>query len=286
MKITRIQRIRNHRIFRDFSWPKDLADFGRLNLIYGWNGSGKTTLSDLFRSLSAKQPIANGEYEFQLDQHIVKSTNIESASVPPIRVFNRNSIDASVFETIGKHLSPIYFLGENSVEKQKQVEALKADLTKAEAARIQASSKHQAAQSDFESFCTNQAKIVRELLTASGSSYNNYDKRNFKEAANALTKETYKSFLLNEQQKEQHRKAKDGKPKPKVQAVRADYPDLAGLTGETQRLLGQSVVSRVLDELAGDPAVASWVATGLMLHTGEHASENCRFCGKVPMALL
>lgn len=280
MKITRIQRIRNHRIFRDFSWPKDLADFGRLNLIYGWNGSGKTTLSDLVRSLAAKQPIANGEYEFQIDQKIVKSTNIESASVPPIRVFNRSSIDASVFETVGKHLSPIYFLGENSVEKQKQVEALKGDLTKAEVVRTQARSKHQAAQSDFESFCTDQAKIVRELLTAPGSSYNNYDKRNFKEAANGLTKETYKSFLLDEQQKERHREAKDGKPKSKVQAVRVDYPDLAKLTGETQRLLGQSVVSRVLDELAGDPAVASWVATGLMLHTGEHASENCRFCGK------
>ena len=115
MKITRIQRIRNHRIFRDFSWPKDLADFDRFNLIYGWNGSGKTTLSDLFRNLSAKQPIVDGEYEFQIDQRMVKSTNIESASVPPIRIFNRNSIDASVFETVGSHLSPIYFLGEDSV---------------------------------------------------------------------------------------------------------------------------------------------------------------------------
>ncbi|MRR49669.1 MAG: hypothetical protein EG825_01945 [Rhodocyclaceae bacterium] len=280
MRVTRIQRIRNHRIFRDFSWPKDLADFGRFNLIYGWNGSGKTTLSDLFRNLSAKQPIADGEYEFQIDQRMVKSTSIESASVPPIRVFNRNSIDASVFETVGKHLSPIYFLGENSVEKQKQVEALKGDLAKAEAARIETRSKHQAAQSDFESFCTDQARIIRELLTAPGSSYNNYDKRNFKDAASGLKKETYESLLLDEQQKERLREAKDGKPKPKIQAVQADYPDLAELTGETQRLLGQSVVSRVLDELAGDPAVASWVATGLTLHTGEHASETCRFCGK------
>ena len=281
MKITRIQRIRNHRIFRDFSWPKDLADFDRFNLIYGWNGSGKTTLSDLFRNLSAKQPIVDGEYEFQIDQRMVKSTNIESASVPPIRIFNRNSIDASVFETVGSHLSPIYFLGEDSVEKQKQVEALKGDLAKAEIAHIQTKSKHQAAQSDFESFCTDQARIIRELLTAPGSSYNNYDKRNFKDAANGLKKENYARVILDERQKKELRAAKDGKPKPKVQAVQAEYPDLVELTGETQRLLGQSVVSRVLDELAGDLAVASWVATGLILHTGEHSSETCRFCGKV-----
>lgn len=280
MKITRIQRIRNHRIFHDFSWPKDLANFDRFNLIYGWNGSGKTTLSDLFRNLSSKQPIVGGEYEFQIDQLVVKSVSIESASVPPIRVFNRNSIDASVFETVGKHLSPIYFLGENSVEKQKQVEVLKGDLTKAEVARIQAQSKHQSAQSDFESFCTDQARIIRELLTAPGSSYNNYDKRNFKEAANGLKKETYAKLILDEKQKKQLRAAKDGKPKPKVQVEEIDYPDLAELTRETQRLLEQSVVSRVLDELAGDPVVAAWVATGLTLHTGEHASESCRFCGK------
>ena len=44
MKLTRIGKIKAHRVFRDFSWPTDLQPFAQFNLIYGWNGSGKTTL--------------------------------------------------------------------------------------------------------------------------------------------------------------------------------------------------------------------------------------------------
>lgn len=281
MKITRIQRIRNYRVFRDFSWPADLPDFDRFNLIYGWNGSGKTTLSELFRRLDGKQPAFEGELEFVVDQHTVTNRNLGSLALPQIRVFNRNFIDASVFETVGKQLSPIYFLGEDSVEKQKQVEALKGELQKAETERVLAHSKHQAALSDFESFSTDQARVIKELLTAPGSSYNNYDKRGFKEAASKLKEDTYQSLLLNEEQKEKLRQAKDGKPKKKIAVFQASYPDVAKITSETQRLLGQSVVSRVLDELAKNPQIAAWVGAGLPLHVGEHASESCRFCGYV-----
>jgi wobble nucleotide-excising tRNase len=53
--------MRNCGVFRDFSWPSDLSDFGRYNLIYGWNGSGKTTLSRLFRALENKTALPSGE---------------------------------------------------------------------------------------------------------------------------------------------------------------------------------------------------------------------------------
>jgi len=49
--VTRISRIRNLGVFRQFDWPPSLADFERYNLIYGWNWSGKTLLSRVFASL-------------------------------------------------------------------------------------------------------------------------------------------------------------------------------------------------------------------------------------------
>lgn len=279
MKINRVARLRNHRVFRDFSWPEDLPEFSRFNLIYGWNGSGKTTLSGLFGQLGNRQA-PEGEFEFTIDEIAVTSRNLDDASVPPIRVFNRNFIDAAVFETAGKHFSPIYFLGEDSVEKQKQVEAFKAELENANAAHFNARAKQEATVSEFEAFCTNQARIIRELLTAPGSTYNNYDKRNFKEVSSRLKVEHYKSHILDEQQKTKLKQAKDGKPKPRIPEFKAEYPDLTALTGEAQRLLGQSVVSRVLEELSNEPPIASWVGAGLPLHTGDHASETCRFCGQ------
>ena len=65
--ITRISKIHGHRIFGDFSWPANLPEFGRFNLIYGWNASGKTTLSNLLRFLEKKEPILEGTVDFQID---------------------------------------------------------------------------------------------------------------------------------------------------------------------------------------------------------------------------
>lgn len=280
MKITRVQRMRNYRVFRDFTWPADLPDFGRFNLIYGWNGSGKTTLSGLFRQLGNPQAVQEGEFEFIIDQHAVTNKNLDSAALPPIRVFNRNFIDAAVFETVGKQFSPIYFLGEDSVEKQKQVKTLKLDLEQAQIELTNAHTKQEAALSEYETFCTDQARIIRELLTAPGSPYNNYDKRNFKETLRQFKDETYEDYLLDEQQKAKLRQAKDGKSKLKIPVFQADYPNLSELTSAAQHLLSKSVVSRVIEELAKDPPVALWVGAGLPLHTDDHASATCRFCGQ------
>lgn len=279
MKITRLQRIRDYRIFRDYSWHAGLLDFSRFNLVYGWNGSGKTSLSHLFKLLGERQTTAGGEFEFVVDDKVVTDKNINAALVPPIRVFNRNFVDASVFETVGKELSPIYFLGEDSAEKQKQVEALRGQLETATAEHSKARSKHDAASSEYEAFCTDQARLIRELLTAPSSSYNNYDKRNFKEAATKLKDDSYKTFLLDDEQKSKLKQTRELKSKSKVPIFTDSYPDLAGLTKEAQSLLGQSVISSVLDELSRDPSIASWVEMGLPFHADNH-SETCRFCGQ------
>ena len=65
-RIERISRVRNFRMFRDFTWPQGLADFKRFNLIYGPNGSGKTTLSTLFKFLENREPPSEGQFEFQI----------------------------------------------------------------------------------------------------------------------------------------------------------------------------------------------------------------------------
>jgi AAA15 family ATPase/GTPase len=66
MRISRLTKIKRHRVFRDFIWPNDLPAFAQFNVIYGWNGSGKTTLSSLFASLQDKHAITEGEVEFEL----------------------------------------------------------------------------------------------------------------------------------------------------------------------------------------------------------------------------
>jgi wobble nucleotide-excising tRNase len=154
MNLTRINRITNHRIFQNFTWPADLPDFARFNLIYGWNGTGKTTLSNLLRHLATRNGIDEGDAEFRVDQHAVSNANLATAPLPPVRVFNRQFIGASVFEVPTSQFSPIYFLGEDSVEKQKLIEGHKGELAKSEPLLARQQRKHKIAASDYEAFCT------------------------------------------------------------------------------------------------------------------------------------
>ena len=66
MSFTRLSRLKDHGIYRDLSWPHDLQDFGRYNLIYGWNGTGKTTLSRLFRALELREVPTPGEVKVRI----------------------------------------------------------------------------------------------------------------------------------------------------------------------------------------------------------------------------
>src|SRR6266404_3840248 len=121
--ITRVNKISKHRVFESFSWPSDLPDFGRFNLIYGWNGSGKTTLSNLFRYLEKKESISEGTVDFHIDGQACSGSSLSTRSLPRIRVFNQDYREDSVFATT-RQLKPIFFLGKDSVEKQKEIERL------------------------------------------------------------------------------------------------------------------------------------------------------------------
>ncbi len=280
MKITRIDQIKNARILRDFSWTADLQDFGRFNLIYGWNGSGKTTLSELLRHLQTREPLGSDEGEIQLrvDGHLIRGDALASAVLPPVRVFNRSSVDRNVFEVGGRELPPVYFLGEESVEKQQQVDALTHDLAEAEAELQVRQTARAEVQGDFETFCTSQAREIKNLLTVSGGGpYNNYDARPFKATAQRLIAADPSPKPLEEAERSRLLADKEGTAREKLVLVR-EWPAVRELRAKVQRILLRTVRSESIPELVADPTVGGWVADGLSLHTGAHATGSCRFC--------
>jgi len=278
VKVTRINKIREHRVFRDFTWPGNLQPFGQFNLIYGWNGSGKTTLSSLFRHLQTRSAVAEGDVEFEIDSAKVSGHDLETARLPSVRVFNRDFI-ASTILAAGGRMDPIYYFGEDSVEKQKQVEKLKDELDRAEREVATARTEKSKAEKTLDEFCINKARVIKELLISSHApQYTNYDKRDLKQAVGKLTDESAKSALLADEDKEKLRKHKDAQPKDTVSEVALDVPDFDGLASEAKVLLQRSLVSQVVEELAADKEVGAWVQQGLALHTGDRKSDRCRFC--------
>ena len=67
---------------------------------------------------------------------------------------------------------------------------------------------------------------------------------------------------------------------PSVQLAVVAFPDLLKLQQEVQDALRASVVSAVIDELAANPTVASWVQIGLSLHIQGGDAAACKFCNQ------
>ena len=282
MKITRISRIRGYRLFRDYSWPADgLPDFGRYNLIFGWNGTGKTTLSGLFSYLQKKQPVTEGDVQFLIDKNAVNGGNLDTATLPPVRVFNRDTVNRVVFENPAHELPPIYVLGEDSAVKQEEINGLKNDIASLKQREAELRDSKSTQEGSFETWCSDRALSIKNLLTAPGGGrYNNYNKADFKRAADKLLSASPEPMPLSAEEREKYVAAKSGRPLEKLSSQSIDYPDLHSLTKEVGEILEKCVLSRALDELVADPPVSSWVEQGLVLHTGEHSSEACRFCNQ------
>ncbi len=277
MKLARITKLR-HRVFRDFAWPSNLHAFGQFNVVYGWNGCGKTTLSSLLTLVEKRTALTEGELELEFDGATkITGADLATKAVPQVRVFNRDFINATLSQAGG--IAPIYFLGEDSVEKQAQVDQLKKDLAFANTEVMAAQTEKTNADSKLDDFCRDKAKLIKELLTTGHSTaYNNYDKRPFKRAVQALNAQSAETSVLTDEQKAPLRSQKDAQPKSDISKISAPSIDLAGLTTEVEAIVGRSVVAQTLNELTSNAKLAGWVQQGLVLHSGEHASNTCRFC--------
>lgn len=279
MRLARITKIRGHRVFRDFAWQSDLHTFSQFNVIYGWNGCGKTTLSSLLALVEKRAPLSEGQLEFEFDSGMkISGTEFGSASVPQVRVFNRDFVNATL-QSAGSELAPIYFLGEENAEKQLRIKRLKEDLVIAHAEVTTATNDKDAAERKLDEFCKERAKLVKEVLTTGHSTaYNNYDKRRFRQAAQALTPEAVSSAFLADDEKARLRCQKDGQPKNVIPRIAPPLVDLAALAHAVDTIVNRSIVAVTLAELAADTELTTWVQHGLRLHAGERESKSCHFC--------
>lgn len=285
MAIERISKIKSHRIFRGFVWPHDLLDFKEKNLFYGWNGTGKSTLSNLFRSIEKKTPISEGEAEFVISGNRLDGAAFATAQgLPQVRVFNKDFITDNVFTSNGA-VTPIFFLGEENIEKQKQVEKLKSDIEQAEKECHDKEADKRRSEKALDDFKKERAKSIKELLNSSGGNnpYNNYDKRLYQVKSDELLKlpdAEQKAKVLAESDLDVQKKKKESAPLDKLQILKFSYPDTQQLTGQVVALLKKTVVSAVIETLKDDQELSGWVKTGLAKHKKEHSSA-CLFCGQL-----
>ena len=277
-RITRISRLRRCGVFRNFTWPTDLSDFGRYNLIYGWNGSGKTTLSRLFRDLEFGRQPGMGEAVVCVDGTDISGERFPESSVQ-VRVFNREFIRDNVFPVGRDEMSPILVLGAENVEKQKLVERLRASSTKARSALDTARSEENQASNHLDQYCIDRAGIIRNTLRSSGQNpYNNYNKSNFRgDAEKMVHVGDHAAFRLSDADRERFLTQRQALQRDKVAELAFALPDFNAIEDRVSELLSNTVVTEVIDALRSDHELAQWIRTGLSLHRDRNA-EGCQFC--------
>ena len=280
MGLDRFDKIREYRIFKNFSWPRDLEGFGRYNLLYGWNGSGKTTLSNLFKALQTHSDIRDGQVDFVFGGNRVSGSTLSTANaLPQVRVFNHATVAGSVFESSGgadSRLPPVYVFGEDSAEKQEQLDALKAKLPGLVKQLQDTNEQERRASKSLEDFAATTAKAIKNFLVAPGGKFNNYNAADFRRdiGAYALAPKP----RLSEAEYATDHELKGAKPLPSVRVPDISFPDVTNLYATVQSALQQTVASQVINSLASNPALASWIRAGLAIHTHEGDSPICQFC--------
>lgn len=279
LPITRITKIRDHRVFRDFTWPTTLHDFGRYNLIYGYNGSGKSTLSKLFEHIAEQRAVEEGLADFIVNGHTVTGDTLDTAAnLPQVRVFDREAVVRTIAEA-DSELGPIYYFGEENVESQRKLEIESKNLEKVkkdlEAAQLATRTKSQT----YEGHCTDKAREIKLLLSGTNSTYLSYNSTKFKRKADELVAKGGALPTRTEEQKRALKKKADASSMTELTELAFEYPDLNKARDVAQELLTRTVTSNAIDRLVEKPEIAKWVEEGLHIHTDEEPRSSCEFCG-------
>lgn len=263
-------------------WPSDLLDFKEKNLFYGWNGTGKSTLSNLFRAIEKRSAIREGEVEFLISGNRVAGSAIPTIrELPQVRVFNKDFVEDNVFTSDGT-VTPIFFLGEENIKKQKQIEGLKRYREHVEKENRKKDAEKHRSENALDEFRRERAKSIKDQLSSSGGNnpYNNYDKRLYQRKVDALLKLSDAEQIvkiLYASDLNAYKSKIESVPLDKLHLLRFGYPDSQQLTDQVVALLKKTVVSSVIEILKNDQELSDWVKTGLAKHKKDHSSD-CLFC--------
>ena len=279
MNIRRINTLCNCTVFHEFTWPADLNEFGRFNLVYGQNGSGKTTISRILRDLELRHS-PECEVSLQIDGRVTRGDDFPNITVP-VRVFNKEFLSDSVFPVGGGGVRPILVLGKESVEKEKKIALHRSRLEFTENALQNEQRKKSEISDSLDQYCKGHAKLIKKTIMGSNTgNYNSYNRTHYKRRAQKMLSEgDAASYRLGNADRvrliTQHRAS----PKEEIRTYSYDVPDFASLEARLVDVLFRTVVSEAIQSLREDSEASEWVHRGLDLHKRQNIAD-CIFCGQ------
>lgn len=292
--ISKITRLKNFGIFKDFTWSTGLPEFKKYNLIYGWNRSGKTTISRVFTSCEKKctynkdkfkQYPENGEYEIKLDDgKSIKHTNVSSNNLP-IKVFNKDFIEENISFDPSDLCNPIVYVSEEDIESKKRLEKLKTDEIALKEIYEQAKKEKSAKEDTKNTFLTGLGREIANILFDK-----TYNKTKAENRINLIGIDNFSDNVLSDDDKKKYEaisKSEAGKTQNVFSEFHFNFTFIGEAIDNFQKiydkalaLLNKEVISETLDRLKDDPELNNWVKQGFDLHKAKNEREKCLFCQK------
>jgi len=292
--ISKITKLKNFGIYKDFTWKSELPEFKKFNLIYGWNRSGKTTISRIFASCEKKctydkdkfnQYPENGEFEIKTYDGIsVKHTNVSSYNLP-IKVFNKDFIDENISFDPSDLCNPIVYVSEEDIESKKRLEKLKIDKTNFEKEYELAKKEKSAKEDTKNNFLTSLGREIANILFDK-----TYNKTKAENKINSIGIDNFSDKVLSDDDKKKYEaisKSEAGKTQSTFLEFHFNFTfdgeaidNFQKIFEKVESLLNKKVVSETLDRLKNDPELNNWVKQGFDLHKLKNEKEKCLFCQK------
>ena len=265
--IERIDGIKNFGIYKNFTF--DAPDFKKYNLMYGWNYSGKTTLSRIFRCIELEElhhDFPDAEFEFTDDDGNKIKHNELNGSTYQFRIFNTDFVNNNLYWD-AQEANPIFILGKEDIELQKQIEILNETIANLEKEKKTIKQQKSRQDNDLETKLTDKARELNRIK----SPYNKTKLKNILNNSHANLEE----HCLNEKSLVTLRETVTTSSKAKLSDISFKILSQKRVD-EIKEILDKTVISETIERLKSNPELNNWVQKGFDLHKGK---KQCEFCG-------
>jgi wobble nucleotide-excising tRNase len=302
-EIAKISIIKNMAVFNDFKWDstvKDngntVAEFKKVNMLYGRNYSGKTTLSRIFRAFETgviSDKYASPEFNFLFtDNSSINQSGLKSNDMC-IRVFNEDFVRENLQFIVDpeKLINSFAILGENNNKLEEEIEQKESELGSEEdktglrGQYMNANEKLNVAKDEYQ---ISEAGLEEQLKAKAnnkptGIKHNkffgdpNYNVNRIKADISKVSSNSYQQ-LTNEQVAEKLGLLKE-ESKAKINVSKSFDLKYSAIAENSKELLEKRIqASEPIQDLLDDALLAAWVREGRDYNKDR---KSCGFCGNI-----
>jgi wobble nucleotide-excising tRNase len=301
-EIKKFDSIKSMAVFQDFQWStsvrdegNNVAEFKKINILYGRNYSGKTTLSRILRAMeteSISEKYASPEFRLCLEGGGNVTQNSLNSHGQVIRVFNEDFVKENLrfIADDEQTINSFAILGEDNTKIEEDIVKHEAELgseekksgligkmLEAEKAFKDAKKNHDDKSSDLE-------KKLRDKANKAGSGIKhnkafgdaNYNVSKIKADIATVTKDSY-TQITNVQVDKYYNLLKE-EAKDEIKETASFDLEYSTIASKAQEMVEKKIkVSQPIQELLNDAALATWVRDGRNYHREKRT--KCAFCG-------